>query len=1177
MSLSTRVKHTLGLLAIAFALFEPIVIEDQVSLVAFAESGESDKSADSIPLPAPGESTVRELATGETNSYVVTLNQNQYLGAVLERRDLDINLELYDSSGGVLLQLECRKSSLTPVSLIAQTPGVYRLEVRPLEKEQVRGHYGLRVEEIRPANAEDSYRIAAQKAVAEGQQLLQEWKEEPSLGAINKFKDSLHLWRAAGDRRAEAYTLRSIGDVYQPLGDYEQALTYYDQALTLDRKILDRRSEGETLNEICYAYLNKGENKKALKFCNQALRINQASENRRGVAESLNNLGEISYGLGEGRQGLAYFQKALPVWSEAGDRQGTALTLLNVGYTYSDLGQMREALNNYNQALSLWMNSPNKRGQAMTLTALGRLHSRMGESQTALDYFEKAMQLIKPLGARAEQGRILTGQAYVYDQLGDKQKALDCYNQALPLFHSTGDYGEAMTIYDAAKVLFSLGDYQKALEYFQQALSLSMTARDRHLQAFEIREIGRIYDVRGDKFSALDYYLKALSFLRAEKTFRGEAETLNLIGNLHEERGQTQDALKYYNQALFLNRKAEYPVGEVATLYKIAHLERDRGNFTTARQNTQRALAVVESLRSNVISQDLRTSFFASVRQHYELYIDVLMHLHERDRTAGFDTEAFEISERAHARSLLELLSEGQADTREGVDQTLVLRQRSLQRSLDDKAERRSQLLVARRNTEAQAIDKEIDQIKDEYDEIRSQLKSKGPRDAALMQPQPLSLPQIQQQVLDDDTVLLEYVLADERSYVWAVTRTDVSSYALPPQGTIVTAAKRVYELLKTQPGTNGANESNLAAQELSQIVLSPVAAQLHKRRIIVIADGALNYIPFQILPLPSVDNNPLISDCEVVNAPSASILGQLHREAARRQTPANVLAAFGDPVFASNYAQQKERDAGKQGLVAQANENEQWQNAVRDIEPDGDSFNPSALQPLFYTKGELANLREVAGPETFVATGFDASREKLESVDLTKYAILHFATHGILDPKRPENSGIFLSMVNRDGQPQNGFVGLKDIYGLHAPVNLVVLSACRTGLGKDVRGEGLIGLTRGFMYAGASSVVASLWKVDDEATSELMKRFYSNMLQRGMTPAAALRAAQNSIRQEPQWSAPYFWAAFTLQGDYREFIKAEPAVAQRQTLKIIVAVGLVILLAGAAGLYRRRRSRGLR
>jgi CHAT domain-containing protein len=217
--------------------------------------------------------------------------------------------------------------------------------------------------------------------------------------------------------------------------------------------------------------------------------------------------------------------------------------------------------------------------------------------------------------------------------------------------------------------------------------------------------------------------------------------------------------------------------------------------------------------------------------------------------------------------------------------------------------------------------------------------------------------------------------------------------------------------------------------------------------------------------------------------------------------------------------------------------------------------------------------LREVAGKDTFMAADFDATRDRLQQTDLTKFAILHFATHGILDPKRPENSGLLLSTVNRSGQAQNGFVGLRDIYNLRAPVDLVVLSACRTGLGKDVRGEGLIGLTRGFMYAGASSVVASLWKVDDEATAELMKRFYSNMLQREMTPAAALRAAQNSIRQEPQWSAPYYWAAFTLQGDYQHAIKATSAAPRSTRQLIIIGVVLLILLAWLYSSHRRMRT----
>jgi len=180
------------------------------------------------------------------------------------------------------------------------------------------------------------------------------------------------------------------------------------------------------------------------------------------------------------------------------------------------------------------------------------------------------------------------------------------------------------------------------------------------------------------------------------------------------------------------------------------------------------------------------------------------------------------------------------------------------------------------------------------------------------------------------------------------------------------------------------------------------------------------------------------------------------------------------------------------------------------------------------------------------------------------------------LNPTRPENSGLFLSTVTRDGRPQNGFVGLEDIYGLRAPVSLVVLSACQTGLGKDVRGEGLIGLTRGFMYAGATSVVSSLWKVEDEVTAELMKHFYTNMLQRGMTPAAALRAAQNHIREQPQWRSPYYWAAFTFQGDYQQSIKvSSPTVMKIGEKRLVVVVISAMLLLALGGQLFYRHFRG--
>jgi len=327
-----------------------------------------------------------------------------------------------------------------------------------------------------------------------------------------------------------------------------------------------------------------------------------------------------------------------------------------------------------------------------------------------------------------------------------------------------------------------------------------------------------------------------------------------------------------------------------------------------------------------------------------------------------------------------------------------------------------------------------------------------------------------------------------------------------------------------------------------------------------------LNYLPFQVL---SADNeNPLVADHVIVNAPSASILGYLEQQAARRLTRENAVAAFGDPIFASNFPHKRNADSRASNLIPTA---ERSVSAVRDIELSGDSINPANIQPLFYAKRELTMLRQISGEGSLIATGFDASRQRLKDADFRRYAILHFATHGILDPKRPENSGIFLSMFRPDGSPQDGYLSLPDIYNLRVPVDLVVLSACRTGLGKQVRGEGIIGLTRGFMYAGASSVVASLWKVDDEATSELMKRFYTNMLERQMKPAEALREAQNSIRSEPQWSSPYFWAAFTLQGEDRHGIKTKRERSDKAQL-VAIAIGFSIAACALGVSYRRMR-----
>jgi CHAT domain-containing protein len=272
------------------------------------------------------------------------------------------------------------------------------------------------------------------------------------------------------------------------------------------------------------------------------------------------------------------------------------------------------------------------------------------------------------------------------------------------------------------------------------------------------------------------------------------------------------------------------------------------------------------------------------------------------------------------------------------------------------------------------------------------------------------------------------------------------------------------------------------------------------------------------------------------------------HRNAGKK-----ILVGFGDAVFSA--------DKPTSSTESSASRSDQNGNA-------------KTLPRLFYAQRELLAISDLAGSESALYTKYAATRDNLLRIDLSQFRILHVVTHGILNNAEPELSGFYLSLVDSNDQPLTGFVGLADIYNLNAPLDLVVLSACQTSLGQNQRGEGLIGLTRGFMYAGAASVVASLWEVDDEVTAELMKHFYTHMLRDGMTPPAALRAAQNTIRSQSKWKAPYFWAGFTIQGDPDVNLKAPPQFIRRSFAKFIVGGVLLVSLLAVAGYWYRRRTR---
>ena len=1075
----------------------------------------------------PGKPVERDLSGGQSHSYEITMTPGQYLHIVVEQRGIDVAIALFTPDDKKIVEVDSERMTVgsETISAIAEAAGAYRIEARSAEKPAETGRYEIKVEELREATAADKYRVAAESLHHEADLLGQGTLEEKRKG-IEKYQEALELYRKADDSKGKGETLYGIGRIHQSLREMQKALEKYNEALPIARAIGDRSLE----------------------------------------ADILNNIGGAYEALGDSGKALDMFNEALPIARAIGDRRGEANFLQNIGQIYHSAGDIRKALEKYNEVLPIARSIGKRDWEAATLSSMGSAYRSLGETRKALEKFNEALPIARAIGERGYESNILNNTGYLYNSLGETRKALEKYNEALTIRRAIGDRrGEVTTLGNIGAVYISSGELQKALEKYNEALPIARAIGDRKNEAATLASIGTAYRLLGETRKALEKYNEALPISRATGERRTEGSILNNIGIVYVSLGDEQTALDNFNKALSIRRAIDERSDEALTLLGIARVEQRRGNLTLARQFIEQAVNIIESMRANIYGQGLRTSFFASRQEFYQSYIDVLMLMQTQNPAAAFDALALEVSERARARFLLELLTESRADLRQGVDDSLLERERSLQQLLNAKATAQFALLN-RRHTQAQAetAAREIASITDEYEELRAQIRAHSPRYAALTQPQPLNLAEIQREVLDPDTLLLEYSLGDDASYLFVASQTSITWRKLPKREEIEAATRRVRELLtapQPQPGdTKAKYQARIKearerywpkAAELSRMLLGPVASQLGRKRLAIVADGALQYIPFAALPAPSPGNDegrnsgaepqPLFLEHEIVSLPSASTLATLRHETAGRKPAEKSLAVLADPVFTKDDTRVR-RDVGKAEAKEKTRSADSDETDIgflqmtRSGRETGVTGAEAGFGRLLSTRREAAAISAlVPERERMQALDFEASRTTALRPELDEYRIVHFATHGMLNNIHPELSGIVLSLVDKEGHQQDGFLRLQDIYNLKLSAELVVLSACQTGLGKEIKGEGLIGLTRGFMYAGAPRVVASLWKVDDLATSELMKRFYQGMLgPEALRPAGALRQAQMTIWKQKQWREPYYWAAFVLQGEWK-------------------------------------------
>ena len=1004
------------------------------------------------------------------------------------------------------------------------------------------------------ATAESSSAAAAEKLVAEGMRIEEPATAESRRKAVGKYQQAIPLWQAARNMAGEARTLALIASAYIFLGEKQNAFDFANRALPLSENAIKECSEDQRRTAIAAkayvldttgrAYQEFGDRKKARELYTEALSLSRSIGDRTGELNSLISLGKASILLADYPKALELSERARQMVSELGERRKLPLVLNNICLVHQLTGAFEKAFDECKQAVSSAREARDRFTEANALHNLGSTYYRTADYQKAIDFYSQAIEIHKSLGNPRGEAMALTNIGWIYTTLGDLPKSIDAGQRALEIFRSIGDVArESIVLNNLAVNYFQISDYRKSLEMHLQILPLREQANDGEGKGITLANIAGCYDDLGDKQKALDYYQQALTVLRQGSEPRLIAGALKVMGEVYRDLGNHQKAAELLNESLQIFRQIGDRYNEGIALAETAYLERAQGNLFEAKKLIEQGLAAFESVRTSVKSQQLRASFLATTRNYYEFQTDLLMRLHQQHPADGFDAAALAASEKGRARSLLELLAESHTEIREGVDASLLTREQELRESISEKAEQQIRLRSGQGNEEAaDKVAKQIDALTTEYEQVLARIRETSPRYAALTQPVPLTLSEIQTKVVDNDTLLLEYGLGEERSFLWAVTPSSISTFELPKRQDVEAAARKLYEIFTernrvVKDETIAQKRSRIersdadyqrAASALSNMLLQPAASQLKGKRLLFVGDGVLQYVPFAALPAPESAGRPLVLDHEIINLPSASVMAVLRQETSGRQQAAKTLAVLADPVFQND--DPRINEVGK-GAPAKSQPETQSTEAYRSAKESGlDSF-----VRLRFTRQEADEIARFApADKRLEALDFAASRANATSAALDQYQIVHFATHGLINNRHPELSGIVLSLVDEKGKPQNGFLRLYEIYNLKLGADLVVLSACQTAVGEEIRGEGLLGLTRGFMYAGAPRVVATLWQVDDRATSELMKRFYQKMLGEGLRPAAALKAAQVSMQTDKRWSSPHYWAAFTLQGEWK-------------------------------------------
>lgn len=923
---------------------------------------------------------------------------------------------------------------------------------------------------------------------------------------------------------ARAGALAVLGEIRTELGEQDQALVLLHQALAIDLERHDQGAANKVRLGIANAYAAMGRVQDAQAAYEDVLESERASGELQQQAATLDQLATLLLSFGEAARVVELEQQAVAAARAAGDPDVEASAMSTLGLAWHALGDESKAVELLEAAVVFAHGSGNRRREALCLNNLALQAGESGDPQRALTLYEASRSAFDAASDPGNAATALNNIGGVYRSLGASDRARAYYEQALTLREAShDDQGRSVALNNLAVLAQTDGNPREALRRYAEAYELALRVGNRPIQVQMLSGMALANSSIGEGPKAIGQLQQSLALAREASLPHGEALALHNLATEYERQAEPIRALDGMRQALSRWRLLGSREGESTALVVVARLLASQGRLDEALQTVDEAIASYESQRTRVDALDLRASAFARSGAAYSLRIDILMRLDALHPGTGRDAQAFETSERARARSLIDLLADSHANLRQGVDPGQAAQLRTMDHALDAKGVQRN--LLAPASAQLMALDHEIDDLVAAREQLDARIRAANPAYASLTRPRALALPELQA-LLGPDTLLLEYALGEQRSHLWAVTTDGLHSYPLPPRADIERA---VSDFRRALAEVANPRRFDAASAELGAILLGPVVGELRGRRIVVVADAALQAaVPFAALTVPG-RGRLVVLDHEVVEEPSLSALAALRakttaRTAARRVPARGRVAVFADAVFSADDSRLRDRRSMPQGALPAP-----IAAATRSVGAG------TVLARLPKTRDEATRIVALAGAGAMARYGFDATKQAFESPALADYRIIHIATHGLLDARHPELSGLVFSLFQRDGTPSDGYLRLGEVYTLSLTAELVVLSACDSGQGRQVGGEGLIGLTRGFFYAGAASVAASLWEVDDAATEELMVDFYRGMLgPERLRPSAAMRRAQAVMIRSGTKRHPWYWASFVVQGDWR-------------------------------------------